>query len=383
MSEAQSREARLARWCLESLVDGGKSLERIPIVNVPFRIGRIVGLDLTIPFQSVSKRHAEIYCEGQELRLRDLDSTNGTFVNRKRVKGAPLHEGDIVHFAEFEFRVGRHLSAESGVTDEATIERGTLALDRLELPQQFVGGTRQLAELLEQGLTAPVFQPIVSLPGAAVEAYEVLGRGTHPELPSNPKDLFRIAETVDRAAELSRLFRRRTVELLAAAGADLPLLFLNTHPSELGKPELMESLRALREIGPNLELAIEIHEGALAEPQVIAELKRDLDSLGMRLALDDFGLGERILQLAEVPPHYLKFDISMVKDIVKAPPSKRRLLAMLMAAAREVSAVPIAEGIESEMEASVCTSAGFTLAQGYLFGQPLPLAAVRENAGRR
>ena len=382
MSEAQSREIRSVQWCLESLVDGGKSLQRVPIVNVPFRIGRIGGLDLTLPFQSVSKRHAEIYCEGEELMLRDLDSTNGTFVNRKRVKGAPLHEGDILHFAEFEFRVGRQ-SGEGGIGDEATLERGTLALSRVELPQHFVSGTRQLAELLERGLTAPVFQPIVSLPGAAIEAYEVLGRGTHPELPSSPKELFRIAETLDRAAELSRLFRRRAVELLVAAGAELPRLFLNTHPSELGRPELLESLRGLRGIGPNLDLAIEIHEGALAEPQVIAELKRDLDSLGMRLAFDDFGLGERILQLAEVPPHYLKFDISMVKDIVKAPSSKRRLLAMLMAAAREVSAVPIAEGIENEMEASVCSSAGFTLAQGYLFGQPLPLAALRESAGRR
>ena len=382
MSEPRSRETRSAQWCLESLVDGGKSLQRVPIVNVPFRIGRIVGLDLTLPFQSVSKRHAEIYCEGEELMLRDLDSTNGTFVNRKRVKGAPLHEGDILHFAEFEFRVSRQ-SGEGGIGDEATLERGTLALGRVELPQHFVSGTRQLAELLERGLTAPVFQPIVSLPGGAIEAYEVLGRGTHPELPSSPKELFRIAETLDRAAELSRLFRRRAVELLVAAGAELPRLFLNTHPSELGRPELLESLRGLRGIGPNLDLAIEIHEGALAEPQVIAELKRDLDSLGMRLAFDDFGLGERILQLAEVPPHYLKFDISMVKDIVKAPPSKRRLLAMLMAAAREVSAVPIAEGIENEMEASVCSSAGFTLAQGYLFGQPLPLAALRESAGRR
>ncbi len=381
MSEAQSRETRAARWCLESLVDGGKSLQRVSIVNVPFRIGRIVGLDLTLPFQSVSKRHAEIYCEGEELMLRDLDSTNGTFVNRKRVKGAPLHEGDILHFAEFEFRVGRQ-SSEGGIGDEATLERGTLALGRVELPQHFVSGTRQLAELLERGLTAPVFQPIVALPGGMVEAYEVLGRGTHPELPSSPKELFRIAETLDRAAELSRLFRRRAVELLTAADAKLPLLFLNTHPSELGGPELLESLRALRGIGPNLDLAIEIHEGALAEPQVIAELKRDLDSLGMRLAFDDFGLGERILQLAEVPPHYLKFDISMVKDIVKAPPSKRRLLAMLMAAAREVSAVPIAEGIENETEASVCASAGFTLAQGYLFGLPLPLADLKKTDGR-
>jgi EAL domain-containing protein (putative c-di-GMP-specific phosphodiesterase class I) len=380
MTEARSRDPRLVLWCLESLVDGGKSLQRIPIANIPFRIGRTGGLELTIPFQSVSKRHAEMYYDGEALMLRDLDSTNGTFINRKRVKGDALrcHEGDILHFAEFEFRISRQ--AEGAIPDDAVLDRGTLALGRLELPQQFVAGTRQLAELLEQGLTAPVFQPIVSLPGGAVQAYEVLGRGTHPELPSTPNELFKIAETLDRAAELSRLFRRSSVELLATAGLKLPLLFLNTHPSELGQPELLDSLRTIREIGPELDLAIEIHENALAEPQVIAELKQEMDSLGMRLAFDDFGVGERILQLAEVPPHFLKFDISMVKDIVKAPPSKRRLLGMLMAAAREVSALPIAEGIETETEASVCASAGFTLAQGYLFGQPLPLAALRENA---
>jgi len=381
MSEAQAPETRLDQWCLESLVDGGKSLQRVQIANVPFRIGRIAGLDLTIPSQSVSKRHAEIYHQGEDLMLRDLDSTNGTFVNRKRVKGSSIHEGDILHFAEFEFRVGRQ-SSEGGIGDASAVDRGTLALGRLELPQQFVSGTRQLAELLERGLTAPVFQPIVSLPGGAVEGYEVLGRGTHPELPSSPKELFRIAETLDRAAELSRLFRRRAVEVLAAAGAELPLLFLNTHPSELGKPELLESLQELRTIGPSIDLALEIHEGALAEPRVIAALKCDLDSLGIQLAFDDFGIGERILQLAEVPPHYLKFDISMVKDIVKAPPSKRRLLAMLMAAAHEVSAITIAEGIETETEASVCASAGFKQAQGYLFGRPLPLADLKTSDGR-
>jgi len=214
---------------------------------------------------------------------------------------------------------------------------------------------------------------VVSLPRGTVTAFEVLGRGTHDELPASPNELFRIAETMEREAELSRLFRRRAAEVAAASGRKLPPLFLNTHPSELGKPELIDSLREIRAIGPDLELAIEIHEGALAEPQVIAALKRELDSLGMLLALDDFGLGERILQLAEVPPHYLKFDISMVKDIVSAPPSKRRLLNMLMAAAREVSAVPIAEGIETETEAQVCTAAGFTLAQGFFFGRPAPL----------
>ncbi len=372
MSKTRSREPGTTRWCLESLTEGGKSLQRFSIVNLPFRIGRIEGLDLTLPYNSVSKRHAEIYQEGEDLMLRDLGSTNGSFVNRKRVERALLREGDILHFAEHEFRLG-HQTDKEVLTDPYTMERGTLALDRLELPQHFVGGTRQLAELLDRSLTDVVFQPVVSLPHGKVRAYEVLGRSAHEELPVGPNELFRIAETMDRGAELSRLFRRRAAEIAAASGIKLPLLFLNTHPSELNTPGLIDSLREIRAIGPELELAIEIHEGALAEPQVIAELKRELDSLNMRLALDDFGLGERILQLAEVPPHYLKFDISMVKDIVSAPQSKRRLLQMLMAAAREVSAEPIAEGIETETEAQVCTAAGFTLAQGFFFGKPMPL----------
>ena len=66
----------------------------------------------------------------------------------------------------------------------------------------------------------------------------------------------------------------------------------------------------------------------------------------------------------------------MVKNIVEAPDSKLRLLSMLMAAAREVEAEPIAEGIETEREAKVCTQIGFTLAQGYLYSLPLSIDAI-------
>jgi EAL domain-containing protein (putative c-di-GMP-specific phosphodiesterase class I) len=51
---------------------------------------------------------------------------------------------------------------------------------------------------------------------------------------------------------------------------------------------------------------------------------------------------------------------------------------MLMAAAREVGAQPIAEGIETEKEAGVCTMMGFTLAQGYLYSKPVPLSELVE-----
>ena len=93
-------------WYLESVSEGG-TLRRVRISVVPFRVGRRQGLELVLPAESVSKLHAEIYRRGQELRLRDLGSRNGCFVNRALVEDAALGEGDIVHFADFEFRVGR------------------------------------------------------------------------------------------------------------------------------------------------------------------------------------------------------------------------------------------------------------------------------------
>src|SRR6267378_657660 len=94
-------------WLLESLVDRGKQLRRMPIAPLPFRIGRMPGLDLVLPSQLVSKEHAEIYEGDEGLRLRDLESTNGTFVNRQPADDVPLCDGDIIHFADFEFRLGR------------------------------------------------------------------------------------------------------------------------------------------------------------------------------------------------------------------------------------------------------------------------------------
>ncbi len=371
-----SYRAHSMRWCLESTADGGRSLERVPLVHMPFRIGRSLGLELTLPSQSVSKHHAEFENEDEALRLRDLKSTNGTFVNRKRVSEALVREGDIIHFAGFEFRLSRQATEISSGGD--TPERGTLSLTNVELSRQFIGGTRELGELLSKENATAVFQPVVSLTDGSIQGYEVLGRGLHEELPHSPAGLFRIAETTEREAELSRLFREKSVELAERATCKFPLLFLNTHPKELGQPELTDSLRRMRKRVPHIPLALEIHEGALAEPQVIAELKKHLEELSIGLAFDDFGIGERFLQLAEVPPDYLKFDISFVKGLVDASEPKRRLLSMLMAAARDVGAQAIAEGVETAREAEVVKMMDFDLAQGYFYSKPVTLEEVEE-----
>ena len=358
-------------WMLESRMDGGRQLRQVPIAPIPFRIGRMPGLDLVLPSQLVSKTHAEISEANGALRLRDLRSTNGTFVNRQPATDVSLQEGDIVHFADFEFRVGRRERVIAGNDSD----RGThsISIAALRLPQGLVEGTREMRELLEEGAVTVVFQPIVRLPGGQVEAYEVLGRGAHPKLPEDPEALFKIAAGIGKAAQLSRLLRKKAIEVVKHR-TDMATLFLNTHPAEMEEPGLLESLEELRRSAPHLRLTLEIHESALAQPQFIAWLRTKLTEINVGIAYDDFGAGQaRLLELAEAPPHYLKFDRRFICGIDAAPPSRRRLLASLVAAARELLVKTVAEGCETAAEVEVCTALGFTHAQGYHFARPMPL----------
>jgi EAL domain-containing protein (putative c-di-GMP-specific phosphodiesterase class I) len=360
-------------WYLETMADAGR-LRRIAIPSLPFRVGRRQGLDLVLPADSVSKNHAEIYATESGLGLRDLGSKNGTFINRSLIDDAPLEEGDVVHFADFEFRLGRTDEKETAPLVPGDDRPTTVVPKRRELSHHFVEGTRELREMLSEGMVTMVFQPIVHLPhkGTAA-AYEALGRGRHPRLPESPLELFRIAESINAEAELSRLFRRKAVELAREKG-DLPTIFLNTHPIELERPGLLESLEELREFAPLLDLALEIHESVLTRPAQIAELRALLRERNIALAYDDFGAGQaRLLELADAPPDYLKFDRRWVSGLDQAPVSKRRLLQSLLSLARDLPLKTVAEGIETPAESAACTEIGFTHAQGFHLGRPRPL----------
>jgi EAL domain-containing protein (putative c-di-GMP-specific phosphodiesterase class I) len=372
--EGRPRPVVEAGWYLETLAEGG-TLRRVRIHSLPFRVGRRHGLELVLPADSVSKAHAEIYALGPGLRLRDLGSKNGTFLNRALVEDAALGEGDVLHFADFEFRLGRS-DVEDQVAVAAPDENPTTAVKRPGLPHRFAEGTRELRELLRDGQVTMVFQPIVLLSRGTVAAYEALGRGRHPQLPEGPLELLRIAESIGAAAELSRLFRRKSVELTARR-TDLPTIFLNTHAIEMARPGLLDSLEELREIAPQLDLALEIHESVLTRPAAIAELRALLLERNIALAYDDFGAGQaRLLELAEAPPHYLKFDRRFVAGLDQAPAAKRRLLHSLLGLARELLVKTVAECIVTADEARACGEVGVAHGQGFHIGRPRPIEQI-------
>ena len=102
---------------LEGYWVDGESVYRIPINHFPALVGRESGLAVTLQSSNVSRQHAEFLRQDGQLVIRDLGSTNGTFVNHEPVTGSrPLTSGDVIRFADLEFR----LRQESGVEPQQT-----------------------------------------------------------------------------------------------------------------------------------------------------------------------------------------------------------------------------------------------------------------------
>ena len=77
----------------------------------------------------------------------------------------------------------------------------------------------------------------------------------------------------------------------------------------------------------------------------------------------------RLLELVEIPPDYLKFDMSLVRGIDRAPVTRVRMVRSLVTMVRSLDIACLAEGIETKAEYNTCKDLGFTHAQGYLLGR--------------
>lgn len=73
--------------------------------GVPLVVGRAIGCDIPVVDQTVSRRHAEITLDADGVRVRDMGSSNGTFVNGARVAAAAIAVGDVVAFGAMAFRL--------------------------------------------------------------------------------------------------------------------------------------------------------------------------------------------------------------------------------------------------------------------------------------
>ncbi len=122
-------------------------------------------------------------------------------------------------------------------------------------------------------------------------------------------------------------------------------------------------------------LIVEITESAALDQAVIPALHR-LRRLGVRVAMDDFGVGHSSLaRLKKLPITCLKIDRSFIVDIA-SDTADQAIVASIVGVARAIGIDVIAEGVETEEQARLVRAAGCNGAQGYIFGRPQPLAQL-------
>ena len=347
-------------WVISGRLADEAESRQFALSPFPFRVGRKPGLSLTLPRQTVSSLHAEFFVQDQRLFIRDLCSTNGTFVNGQRLTGdCELRDNDLVQLADAPFRI----SCSKPNTPSHT--RSKDACDQALAMCQF-------ERLIDGKGIIPNYQTIVDLQTGQLIAFEALARSRLIGL-ETPMFMFTAAAQLDSTTVLSQVLRRVSVQD-SSRFIETPHLFLNTHPSELSAAELLDSCTELRRLAPSRRITIEIHEAAVTHVSEIVALRRGLHEIDMTLAFDDFGSGQaRIAELAEVRPDYLKFDRCIVQGLDSADSARRRVVESLVTMAKDVGIVTLAEGIETEGERDACRSAGFELAQGYYFGRPMPV----------
>lgn len=352
-------------WSLVGCLSESESLTRFNIGKFPFVIGRAPSNDLCIPSPAVSKVHAQIIAAGDAVLIRDLSSTNGTFVNGRKIDApTPVGDGDLLQFADIEFSLAK--------ADVGAVERTIYA----ENPQDGWLISR-LHEVVSNKRITMHYQPIVAAGDLQWEALEALVRCDSPGLES-PLVLFEEAARVGVERRLSDLCRKSAVHALGNRATHCRL-FLNTHPREPLGPELIESLSGLSDQLGSRQLVLEIHEGAVPELAEMREFRAALRDLGIGLAYDDFGAGQsRLLELTRVPPDFLKFDRSLLKDLGDASLSHCALLQTLLKHAADMGIATVAEGLDQQATVDICRDLGFTHLQGYHLGRPAPAESLPE-----
>jgi pSer/pThr/pTyr-binding forkhead associated (FHA) protein len=94
-------------WVLKTAEDADPAFTfRIPPGSIK-TIGRSSGAEFMVDVALVSRLHCQLTAGATELQVRDLDSTNGTFVNGKRVDEATLKEGDRLGVGRVELVISR------------------------------------------------------------------------------------------------------------------------------------------------------------------------------------------------------------------------------------------------------------------------------------
>jgi diguanylate cyclase (GGDEF)-like protein/PAS domain S-box-containing protein len=245
-------------------------------------------------------------------------------------------------------------------------------VQRLELEQQ-------LRRAVERREFVVYYQPQVSIDSSSVVGVEALLRWNHPEQGIvEPARFINVLEETGLIVEVGDWVLREVCRQATEWKQQgmIPLRFaVNVSARQFGKRDIVGDVaRVLDETGMEPKrIHIEITEGTIASKfEQTVEVMRKLNALGVRIAVDDFGVGYSSLNyLKRLPIHTLKIDQSFIRDVT-TDPNDAAIARTIIALAHNLGLDVIAEGVETLEQLFFLSRQGCHEVQGHLISRPLP-----------
>jgi diguanylate cyclase (GGDEF)-like protein len=239
----------------------------------------------------------------------------------------------------------------------------------------------ELRRALEREEFVLFYQPKVRLADRRPSGAEALLRWKHPERGTvSPAEFIPVLEETGLIVPVGEWVMQRACKDLKAwqtAGLTVGPVSVNLSARQFRQPDLHERIKALvasTGVDPTL-IELEITESQLMQdPDHAIRVMRALCDSGMRIAIDDFGTGySSLAYLTRFPVGSLKIDRSFVKDM-SSDKGDATIVRTIIEMAHTLGYTVIAEGVETEEQATFLRLLRCEQAQGYLFARPMPAA---------
>lgn len=348
---------------LEYCSQAGEAPDCSLLRSFPFTIGRAESADLQVASSRVSREHAVIVREQDRFRLRDLKSTNGTFLNGEPIQEAWLSDGDILTIADTE------LTFYTG-DDQPTASMATQVMQNLERsaerPRAARGqiiGVRRLHEPSVHVALAGRSRRIVTLHDDATFGWS-MDSATHELAALLGESAAILTESsAPLAVRLRQLARINALDEFATRQPDGRFLF-GIRPVELEDfAQLKSHLERLRDgVSASASLAAVLPSTTTYAAAQTAALQSLLDELDMRLAWEaPVSDCRQLLESASARPAYAILTARTFREVSAHRPARKQLTAVL-AALEGKGCRPIADERSGDVNADALGELGFRLA---------------------
>lgn len=239
----------------------------------------------------------------------------------------------------------------------------------------------KIDEAIEGGQIYPVFQPQFSTATGSVVGLEALVRWKDPVRGVVPTDWF--IDQCEKAGRMDRLTRLMLHEsmrqLHTVAPGNAVRLSVNISAVTLQDMRFYDIVReALQATGFDpARLTLELTETwRIAKPELAASVMERVGALGVRWALDDFGVKTATYDaLLMYPIGEIKIDRSLTGKVLDARRG-RRIVRSICDMGSDMDVEVVAEGVESDAELRTLRDFGCPIVQGFILAPPLPLAEL-------